>query len=202
MVLSHRLTDSGLLARISARLQRRDNPRSRGMLASLMAMSAGMSSIITNTSTTAVLTPVVLEIASRIKMHPGRFLMPMAFASMMGGPARLVEVPINLAANGVLSRLGLVPFGVFEFALVGITVSIAGIFILTFLGPWLLPGAARAAGDAALEEKQFMATMIVSEGARCIGKAVSALGFDTHAVTALAVSREGGRVTAHPHRKC
>ena len=75
--------------------------------------------VITNTSTTAVLIPVVVEIARRIKMHPGRFLLPVAFASMMGGSATLIGTSTNLAASGVLARLGLAPFGVFEFALVG-----------------------------------------------------------------------------------
>ena len=201
MVLSRRLTDSGLLARISARLQRRADPRQRGMLASLMTVSAGLSSVITNTSTTAVLIPVVLEMARRIKVHPARFLMPVAFASMMGGSATLIGTSTNLAASGVLSRLGLAPFGVFEFTLVGITVSVAGITMLTLLGPWLLPGDAQDADDAAIDAKQFMATFIVPEGARSIGKSVSELDFDAHAITALAVSREGGRVAAHPRRK-
>ncbi len=201
MVLSRRLTASGLLARISAQLQRGDNPHPRGVLASLMGVSAGLSSIITNTSTTAVLTPVVLEIARRIRMHPGRFLMPVAFASMMGGSATLIGTSTNLAASGVMSRLGLAPFEVFEFALVGITVSIAGIAMLTVFGPWLLPATAQGADDIALEEKQFMATFAVPEGARCIGKPVGALEFDGHGATALAVSREGGRVAAHPRRK-
>jgi di/tricarboxylate transporter len=201
MVLSRRLTDSGLLARISARLQRGADPRPRGMLASLMAVSAGLSSVITNTSTTAVLIPVVLEMARRIRVHPGRFLMPVAFASMMGGSATLIGTSTNLAASGVLSRLGLAPFDVFEFALVGITVSVSGIVMLTLLGPWLLPGNAQGADDPSLDAKQFMATFTVPQGARGIGKSVSDLRLDAPAVTALAVSREGGRVAAHPRRK-
>jgi len=201
MVLSRRLTDSGLLARISARLQREENPRPRGLLASLMAVSAGLSSVITNTSTTAVLIPVVLEITRRIKVHPGRFLMPVAFASMMGGSATLIGTSTNLAASGVLSRLGLAPFGVFEFALVGITVSAAGIAMVTILGPWLLPGNSHASGDASVDSKRFMATFVVPKGSRSICKSVGELEFEAHAVTALAVSREGGRVAAHPRRK-
>lgn len=201
MVLSRRLTDSGLLARISARLRSKAHPSPRGMLVSLMSVSASLSSVITNTSTTAVLIPVVLETARRIKMHPGRFLMPVAFASMMGGSATLIGTSTNLAASGVMARLGLPPFGVFEFALVGITVSIAGIVMLTALGPWLLPGERRDSGDTYEDDKHFMATFIVPEGGRSIGQSVSALGLDSHGVSALAVSREGGRVAAHPRRK-
>ena len=201
MVLSRRLTDSGLLARLAARLRQGDIPRPRRTGAWLMTVSAALSSVVTNTSTTAVLIPVVLEIARRIKVHPGRFLMPVAFASMMGGSATLIGTSTNLAASGVLSRLGLPPFGVFEFALVGITVSIAGIVMLTVLGQWLLPGDGNGADDAAPQAKPFMATFIVPAGSPSIGKAVSALGLDAFGAQALAVSREGGRVAAHPRRK-
>lgn len=201
MVLSRRLTDSGLLMRISAQLRSKGDLRPRPMLASLMTASAGLSSVITNTSTTAVLIPVVLEISRRIKVHPGRFLMPVAFASMMGGSATLIGTSTNLAASGVMSRLGLASFGVFEFALVGFTVSIAGIGMMTLLGPWLLPGGSKGRDDMFADTKQFMATLIVTEGARSIGKSLSDLGLDARDVTALAVSREGGRVAAHPRRK-
>ena len=201
MVLSRRLTDSGLLMRISAQLRSKGDLRPRPMLASLMTASAGLSSVITNTSTTAVLIPVVLEISRRIKVHPGRFLMPVAFASMMGGSATLIGTSTNLAASGVMSRLGLASFGVFEFALVGFTVSTAGIGMMTLLGPWLLPGGSKGRDDMFADTKQFMATLIVTEGARSIGKSLSDLGLDARDVTALAVSREGGRVAAHPRRK-
>ena len=201
MVLSRRLTESGLLARLSTRLRRGDNPRPRSTGAWLMAVSAGLSSVVTNTSTTAVLIPVVLEIARRIKVHPGRFLMPVAFASMMGGSATLIGTSTNLAASGVLSRLGLPPFGVFEFALVGLTVSVAGIIMLTILGPWLLPANLPAVDDGSGDTRHFMATFKVPEGSPSIGRTLGELGLDTLAVTALAISREGGRVAAHPRRK-
>ena len=54
MVLSRRLSDSGLLARVAARLQRLPDPQPRGVMAGFMAVSATLSSVVTNTSTTAV----------------------------------------------------------------------------------------------------------------------------------------------------
>lgn len=201
MVLSRRLMESGLTARLVARLRRVTSLRPRATGAWLMLVSAALSSVVTNTSTTAVLTPVVLEIARRIKMHPARFLMPVAFASMMGGSATLIGTSTNLAASGVLSQLGIAPFGVFEFALVGLTVSVAGIALLTAFGPWLLPDPASSTGGDTSETKPFMATFIVPEGSPSIGKAVAELSLDAHGVQALAVSREGGRVAAHPRRK-
>jgi di/tricarboxylate transporter len=90
---------------------------------------------------------------------------------------------------------------VFEFALVGITVSIAGIAVLTVLGPWLLPGGPVESDMDLAGAKPFMATFVVPEVSKSVGQAVSALGLDALGVTALAVSREGGRVAAHPRRK-
>ena len=201
MVLSRRLADSGLIGRMSERLIQGAGMGPQRMLAWLMTVSAGLSSIMTNTSTTAVLIPAVSDIARRIGVHPGRFLMPVAFASMMGGSATLIGTSTNLAASGVLARLGLEPFGVFEFAAVGLIVSLAGITAMTLLGPWLLPGSADPSEHATAEAKQFMATFTVPESSCSIGKTIGELGFCTFAVTPLAVNREGGRVAAHPRRK-
>ncbi|MDX8354960.1 SLC13 family permease [Cognatiyoonia sp. IB215182] len=201
MVLSRRLTDSGLLARVAAALRRQAGTSARGMLAALMAVSAAMSSVITNTSTTAVLIPVVLETARRIKVHPGRFLMPVAFASMMGGSATLIGTSTNLAASGVLSRLGLPPFGVFEFLWVSLVVSITGIAALTLLAPFLLPRAPQGTEDEHGVERSFMTTFIVTDESASIGRSVAELALETYGITVLAVGRQGGRVSAHPRRK-
>ncbi|MBW4706804.1 SLC13 family permease [Roseobacter sp. YSTF-M11] len=201
MVLSRRLAESGLIARLSARIRQNTRPGSRSTLAWLMTVSAGLSSVVTNTSTTAVLIPAVSEMARRSGVRPGRFLMPVAFASMMGGSATLIGTSTNLAASGAVSRLGMEPFGVFEFAMVGLVVSISGIVMMTVLNPWLLPDNPEDTEHLPAAAKQFMATLVVPAGSRSIGMAVGDLGLDARALTALAVSRDGGRVAAHPRRK-
>lgn len=201
MVLSRRLAESGLIVRLTARVRQSADLRPQNALGWLMTVSACLSSVVTNTSTTAVLIPAVSETARRLGVSPRRFLMPVAFASMMGGSTTLIGTSTNLAASGAVSRLGMAPFGVFEFAVVGIVVSISGIALMMLLGPWLLPGELEDPEESPATSKEFMATLVVPEGSRSIGMAVSDLDFDAHALTAMAVSREGGRVAAHPRRK-
>ncbi|WP_170311865.1 SLC13 family permease [Sulfitobacter sabulilitoris] len=201
MVLSRRLADSGLIGLMSERLARGAGMGQRRTLAWLMTVSAGVSSILTNTSTTAVLIPAVSDIARRAGVHPGRFLMPVAFASMMGGSATLIGTSTNLAGSGAMARLGLEPFGVFEFAAVGVAISLAGIAAMTLLGHWLLPRVSDTQDSAAEGGKAFMATLAVPDGASSIGKTIGDLGLGGFRVNALAVSREGGRVSADSRRK-
>lgn len=199
MVLSHRLSASGLVAGGIRRLLEGRQMGQRRTSAVLMTVSAALSSFMTNTSTTAILIPAVSELSKRTNVHPGRYLMPMAFASMMGGSATLIGTSTNLAASGAAERLGLAPFGIFEFAAVGVIVSIVGITLLVVLGGLLLPSGGLTAHSAAQNASHFMTTLTVPTGSDKIGLSIKEIDFGD--VTPRAVSRAGGRFEAHPLRK-
>ncbi len=201
MVLSRRLADSGLIARITRFLFQAGQVGKRGTTARLMAVSAFMSSFITNTSTTAVLIPAVADISTRTGTHPGRFLMPMAFASMMGGSATLIGTSTNLAASGALARLGLEPFSTFEFVGVAVVVTLVGITALTLFGSLLLPRSPDDISGSSIDTPLFMTTLTVPEDSPSIGATIAELDFASISLDPLAISREGGRVAAHPRRK-
>lgn len=201
MVLSHRLTASGLIARATKHLFEGRQMGQRRTSALLMAVSAFLSSFITNTSTTAILIPAVSDISKRTDVHPGRYLMPLAFASMMGGSATLIGTSTNLAASGAAERLGLEPFSTFEFAAVGVTISLVGITVLTLFGPLLLPRTAQGARSLQTDPPQFMTTLTVPAGSKNIGLTIGELEFGAPDVVPRAVSRAGGRFAAHPLRK-
>ncbi len=201
MVLSHRLTASGLIARFTRALFARRKMTPRSTSASLMTVSALMSSFVTNTSTTAILIPAANDLARRTDTQPRRFLMPLAFASMMGGSATLIGTSTNLAASGVIERLGLEPFSTFEFVGPALVISLAGIAVLTLFGPLLLPDTRTSAEEAPEDQTRFMATLVVPEGSKSVGSAIGELDFASLSLEPLAVSRPGGRVGPHPRRK-
>ncbi|WP_411892710.1 SLC13 family permease [Yoonia sp. SDW83-1] len=201
MVLSHRLTASGLIARFTRTLFARRKMTQRSTSASLMTVSALMSSFVTNTSTTAVLIPAATDLARRTDTQPRRFLMPLAFASMMGGSATLIGTSTNLAASGVIERFGLEPFSTFEFVGPALVISLAGIAVLTLFGPLLLPDTRTSAEEAPEDQTRFMATLVVPEGSKSVGSTIGELDFASLSLEPLAVSRPGGRVGPHPRRK-
>jgi anion transporter len=98
-----------------------------------------MSSVSSNTGTVAALMPVIIAICSSAGISTARQLMPLAFAASAGGTITLVGTPPNIIGSGALTAKGLAGFGFFEFAKIGIPVSIVAIVYLLFIGRFLLP---------------------------------------------------------------
>ena len=105
----------------------------------LMVVGAALSAVLSNTGTAACLLPVALGICASAKIPASRQLMPLAFACGMGGIITLVGTPPNIIASGALGAAGLGTFGFFEFAWIGIPVTLAGTAYMMFLGKYLLP---------------------------------------------------------------
>ena len=105
----------------------------------LMIVGTVLSAVLSNTGTAACLLPVALGICSAAKIPASRQLMPLAFACGWGGIITMVGTPPNIIATGAMTAAGLEPFGFFEFAWIGIPVSVAGMLYMMFVGKYLLP---------------------------------------------------------------
>ena len=105
----------------------------------LMLVGTVLSAVLSNTGTAACLLPVALGICSAAKIPASRQLMPLAFACGWGGIITMVGTPPNIIATGAMTAAGLEPFGFFEFAWIGVPVSVAGMLYMMFVGKYLLP---------------------------------------------------------------
>ena len=105
----------------------------------LMIVGTVLSAVLSNTGTAACLLPVALGICSAAKMPASRQLMPLAFACGWGGIITMVGTPPNIIAVGAMNAAGIEPFGFFEFAWIGLPISVAGMLYMMFLGKYLLP---------------------------------------------------------------
>ena len=105
----------------------------------IMLVGAALSSVLSNTGTAACLLPVVLGVCSAAKIPASRELMPLAFACGIGGIITLVGTPPNIIAAGALAQAGYEPFGFFEFAKIGIPLTIGAMAYMMLLGKHLIP---------------------------------------------------------------
>ncbi len=120
------------------------------LLIAIMAIGAALSSVLSNTGTTAVLLPVVIGIATSAGYSRSKLLMPLALAAGLGGIITLVGTPPNLIVKGALEEAGLGTFSFFEYAKIGIPLTIAGIIYMLTLGWKLVPD--REVDQEAVEE--------------------------------------------------
>ena len=123
-----------------------------GLTAGIFLLAAGLSSVLSNTGTTAVLLPVAIGIANSAGWSRGKILMPLALAAGLGGTLSLVGTPPNLVVNGVLGTAGLRQFGFFEFALAGGPMTLAGGLFLLTIGRKLIPDRTAEVDDSEVEE--------------------------------------------------
>ncbi len=104
----------------------------------IMAAAAALSLVMNTIASAAVLLPVVIGLARQTDRRPSRLLMPLAFGSLLGGMATLFTTA-NILVSGVLVEAGYRPYGVFDFAAVGLPMAVAGILYMTWYGRRLLP---------------------------------------------------------------
>lgn len=130
---------TGSAQTIGTAVVKRAGTSENGLMFAVMVVTAGMSSVLSNTGTAAALLPVVLGICSVAKIPASRQLMPMAFAAGIGGIITMVGTPPNIIANGALKAAGIREFGFFEFAWIGIPLTVATIAFMMFIGKRFLP---------------------------------------------------------------
>ena len=129
----------GLAQKIGETVVSHAGTSENGLMLAIMLVTATMSAFLSNTGTTAALLPVVVGICAVAKIPASRQLMPLAFAAGIGGIITMVGTPPNIIVSGTLSKFGIEPFGFFEFAWIGIPLTIATIVFMMLIGKHLLP---------------------------------------------------------------
>ena len=139
------------------------------LLALLLPGVGLMSAFLSNTATVGALLPLVIGLARRAKIPASRLLMPVAFASILGGTCTLIGTSTNIVVSGLLPRYGMEPLGLFELAPVGLPVLVLGTLYLLTIGRKLLP----ERRDEPLElygVRSYLGEVVVPEGSPWVGK--------------------------------
>jgi di/tricarboxylate transporter len=195
MVLTGGIIHNGaadIMSRYIQKLSHNDERRMSGLLFGTVNL---ISTIINNVAATAMFIPVAEGVARRFKVNRGKYLLPIAFASMMGGMCTLFGTSTNVAVSGAMEQHRMEPLGLFEMAPVGIVVVVVGFLYLVFVGTRLLdrPTIAEPMDDYGI--KGFVYEVIVGEGAAVAGKTIwQSNPAQTLGISVLAIMRKGQRI--------
>ena len=144
----------------------------RVQMARLLVPTATASAFLNNTPIVAMVAPSVLSWAQRTRRSPSKFLMPVSFASILGGLLTLIGTSTNLVVSGLLEAAGAAPLGLFEIGLVGLPVAGAGLAFLVLAGPALLPDRRSAGQDVDEDGRKFTVEMLVSAESPLVGQTI------------------------------
>ncbi len=138
-ILSEGLTRTGIADVIGQQIIRVAGRREIPMIMVIMITAAVLSAFMNNIGVAALMLPVVVDVARRTRLPVSRLLMPLAYATLLGGLMTLIGTPPNLLVSEALYRNGFEPFALFDFAPIGGGIVIVGILFVALVGRLLLP---------------------------------------------------------------
>lgn len=201
-VLSAGLRASGALEIFGQRARRLAGRHPRRALAVLLMMVAALSAFMNNTTCTAVFLPVALAVARGGGLAPSRVLMPMAFASILGGSLTLVGTSTNVIVGGLLPSYGQAPLGMFELLPAALPVAAAGIVYLLLAAPRLLPEHREEGLEQAYHLGEYLAEVEVLRRSPLVGRRLEEVGLgERWGLNLLALVRRGEVRTPSPRAR-
>ena len=173
-VLSAGLERSGCIDIMARLFQRLAGQGELRVLIILMLLAAALSAFINNTPVVVVFLPIVLSLAKTTGLKASRLLIPLSFASILGGTCTLTGTSTNLIIDGVVREYGEPAFSMFELSRLGLVYAVVGITYMLLVGRRLLP--VRDTLDQEIEPaatRDFLTQFIVEEDSPLVGKTLT-----------------------------
>lgn len=146
-VVGGAIFQTGLAKMISSRILKLAGESELRLFILVMLVTSGIGAFVSNTGTVALMLPIVVSLAASAKMNASRLLMPLAFASSMGGMMTLIGTPPNLVIQDALVSGGYPELSFFSFLPVGLVCISVGTLVLLPLSKWFLSKQEKGGGN-------------------------------------------------------
>lgn len=170
-VLSEGLQRTGFIGWVARGLEKLARRAVWLAIGALLVLAAFMSAFVNNTAVVALFIPLTLAISETARLSPSRLLLPLSYASMLGGVCTLIGTSTNLIVNGVAQERGIAPLGMFEFTPLGLIFTATGLVYLFAIGMRLLPDRRPAADPAdAYRLSAYITEVELTEKSKAVGR--------------------------------
>ncbi|WP_101296738.1 SLC13 family permease [Halegenticoccus soli] len=203
LILSTGINRTGIVQTLGRKMAAFAGVDKRKQLAATIGVTGPVSGFVNNTPVVAILVPVIADLAHNGKTSPSKLLIPLSFASMLGGTLTLIGTSTNILASDIAAQLGaespelgLHAFEMFEFTKLGVVVFAVGAVYLMTVGVRLLPERVPAEEDLVEEYalQEYLADVVVTANSPLVGQTVDeALGDDELDIDVLQLIRDGER---------
>ena len=170
-IIGGALETSGAVDHIGKLLRDKLSGNTRMAILAFSLLTAFFSAWMNNTAIVAIMLPVTLGFARSKDIAASRLLMPLSYASILGGCCTLIGTSTNLLVNGALTKAHVRPMTMFELAPLGIPLAIAGVAYLTIFGPKLIPARSSITGSLEISNRTSpLYHLLVGENSPIVGK--------------------------------
>ena len=205
LIVSRGLSNSGAVELVARHVV----ASGRSLFAHIGIMSgvaAALSALMNNVAALALLMPIDMQAAAKAKRSPALSLMPLSFASILGGLITLIGTPPNIIVASLREQALGDAFGMFDFAPVGLVAAVVGVAYIAALGWRLIPsaGGGSTTGEGArFAIDEYVAEVRVGEKSDTIGKKIKQLDEQAEAadVAIIGLVRRGKRFPGHARRE-
>jgi di/tricarboxylate transporter len=195
-VIGVALRDSGVLDAVAQAMARVLGSEPTRLTAVMMGTVGLLSAFMNNTTVTAMFVGPIVRLSRQVGISASRLLMPLAFASILGGTCTLIGTSTNVAVSGYLKKHDLPELGMFEFTGIGLTMLVVGIVYVLAFGRYLIPE--RGDVSETLAPREYLAEVVILPGSPLIGQAVLNSDFSVLGFTVVKILRERQEVGAVP----
>ncbi|MEC9431736.1 MAG: SLC13 family permease [Pseudomonadota bacterium] len=195
-VVSRGLTNSGAVELLASKISKPDRPLALH-IALLSAVGAALSAVINNVAALALLMTVDLQTSEKANRSPALTLMPLSFATILGGMITLIGTPPNIVIAQYRAETLGAPFAMFDFAPVGLIVAVVGILFTALVGWRLIPVRdGQGLRPSAPQTGVYTVEARAPEGAKAVGETPSGLSglAEEHDVNLLGLIRADRRL--------
>jgi di/tricarboxylate transporter len=203
LLISKGLEKSGFISIIGRKLQAYANSEIQFMI-SITFFAAILSSFMNNIGAMAMLLPITLGICQKMDWNPSKFLIPLSFASILGGMNTKIGTPPNIIISEFRNDFADEDFAFFDFSFAGVPVSILGVLFIAFIGWRLIKlRPINSENNPLIELEDYLVEMVITQNSKLIEK--RALDFrqelDTDTALMGQIDENGKKIEIHGNQK-
>ena len=170
LIMAEALGRTGVTDTVARWVLERTEINESSFILLMMAAAVAVGAFLSNTAATALFLPIVMGLARRAQLSPAKFLMPLAFASILASSITLIGTSTNIVVSGMITGYGMAPLAMFELAPVGLPIAVVGLGYMYLIGRHLVPDRIPEAQIKDFRASLYLSELLIEEDSELAGK--------------------------------